>query len=163
MKYRYLIFVLFMFGVCMSCKQIEDENHHNHISFYNGSMSDIYVDFDIKYPDTTVTEMGILQEPDIYKIHAHSSNEEALSLATHDTFEAFFNGPNGKKFIPGDTLMVFVFDAEKLERRDLHIRNSVLVRYDLSLKDLQRLNWTLSYPPTENMKQIKMWLNPDNM
>lgn len=32
----------------------------------------------------------------------------------------------------------------------------VLQRYQLTLKELQQLNWTVTYPPTEAMKDIKM-------
>ena len=58
---------------------------------------------------------------------------------------------------PLDTLMVFVFDARLLETNPSHVEDALLVRYDLSLYDLRRLNWTLAYPPTENMKDMKMW------
>jgi len=33
----------------------------------------------------------------------------------------------------------------------------VLQRYYLSLQDLQKLNWRVSYPPTPEMKDMKMY------
>lgn len=33
----------------------------------------------------------------------------------------------------------------------------VVQRYHLTIKDLERLNWTVTYPPTENMKGVSMW------
>lgn len=33
----------------------------------------------------------------------------------------------------------------------------VLQRYQLKLEDLQRLNWTITYPPTEAMRNVKMY------
>ena len=33
----------------------------------------------------------------------------------------------------------------------------ILKRYDLSKKDLQKLNWNIAYPPIEAMKDIKMY------
>ncbi len=157
MKHYPFIFALLTLFVSINCKPIEDENHHNSIIFNNVTEFDLYIAGDIKYPDTTVTDMGVLRKPEIYKVKACSSNKEALSLHPHSTYESFFIGYKGKKAIPNDTLMVFVYDAEELEKIESHVKNSVLVRYDLSLKDLQRINWTLTYPPTEVMKDIKMY------
>ena len=33
----------------------------------------------------------------------------------------------------------------------------VVQRYHLTIKDLERLHWTVSYPPTEDMKDVNMW------
>lgn len=38
-----------------------------------------------------------------------------------------------------------------------HINNTIIQRYDLSLQDLQDANWMLTYPPSPNMRTIKMW------
>ncbi len=56
--------------------------------------------------------------------------------------------------------MVFVFNADTLETHGWDYakeHNMVMQRYDLSLTDLQNLNWTLTFPPTEEMRNIKMW------
>ena len=33
----------------------------------------------------------------------------------------------------------------------------VVQPYHLTIKDLERLNWTVTYPPTEDMKGVSMW------
>lgn len=33
----------------------------------------------------------------------------------------------------------------------------VVQHYHLTIKDLERLNWTVTYPPTEDMKGVSMW------
>jgi hypothetical protein len=51
--------------------------------------------------------------------------------------------------IPSDTLMIFIFDAEVIETEewsDVVHSYKVLKRYDLSLADLKRMNWTITYP-----------------
>ena len=59
-------------------------------------------------------------------------------------------------------LMVFVFDADTIDYygwsyiRDNHI-NITKQRYDLSLDDLIKLDFILQFPPTEEMRNIKMW------
>ena len=52
--------------------------------------------------------------------------------------------------------MIFIMDADIVE---LHtdFKKAIIQRYDISLQDLQCLNWMLTYPPSENMKDIKMW------
>lgn len=59
-----------------------------------------------------------------------------------------------------DTLIVFVFTADSLDLYGLdYVKRNYLVsqRYDISLSDLQQLNWQLRFPPTEEMRNIKMW------
>jgi len=59
-----------------------------------------------------------------------------------------------------DTLYVFIFEEDVLANHswaDVVDKNLVLQRYNLSLKDLQQLNWQISYPPSEQMKDMKMY------
>lgn len=128
MKHYNLIFVLLMF-FCNSCIYTEDENHHYTISFYNNTDTDLYVIDAEDYPDTTATHLGMLCQDELYKVKAHSLNRDALVQRT--TYESIFND---KKRGNIDTLMVFVFDAEKLDtiESDVHVNNAILVRYDLS-------------------------------
>jgi hypothetical protein len=56
--------------------------------------------------------------------------------------------------------MVFVLDLQVVESNpwmDIYNNYMVLRRYDLSLADLQCLNWIITYPPTEAMKDMKMY------
>ena len=43
------------------------------------------------------------------------------------------------------------------KRWEIEDYEDVLVRYDLKREDLERLHWTISYPPTEAMKDIHMY------
>lgn len=64
------------------------------------------------------------------------------------------------KSVPNDTLSFVIFDADTLAKYPWEvIRNNykILKRYDLSLDDLKRLNYTLYYPATEAMKGMKMY------
>ena len=65
-----------------------------------------------------------------------------------------------KNIIINDTMSVFIFDSEILENiewKEIRDNYMILKRYDLSLEDLQKLDFTLYYPPTEAMKDIKMY------
>ena len=68
------------------------------------------------------------------------------------TYESEFHGM--------DTLIIFVFNSDTLATYGWeNVKDDYLIsqRYDLSLNDLKRMNWHLSFPPTEEMRNIKMW------
>ena len=55
---------------------------------------------------------------------------------------------------------MFVFDSEKYEKTDWSaIRDQYLIlqRYDFTKAELDVLGWHISYPPSSEMKDIKMW------
>ena len=59
-----------------------------------------------------------------------------------------------------DTIRVFVFDSEKYNETDWStIRDQylILLRYDFTKAELDALGWLIAYPPTPEMKDIKMW------
>ena len=56
-------------------------------------------------------------------------------------------------------LSVYIFSQEDVDENgweDILTNNRYLVRYDLSAKDLDRLSGTIYFPPTEEMKDVKM-------
>ena len=172
--YSYLIIQILLF--CISCVPENDEDHHYYITFYNNTGKDLYVDKSSSYPDTLEyfvsrfayypIENYRIASREYSKVNANSHNNEVLRLPWERTYERAFYGHEGiPKDYKNDTMMVFVWDVEIYDKLTLHdrVKDSLLlqdafkVRYDLSYQDLQRLNWTLSCPPTENMKTIKMW------
>jgi hypothetical protein len=51
--------------------------------------------------------------------------------------------------LPKDTMSVYVFHTDTLQNvswEDIRNNYKVLKRYDLSLDDLKRMNWTITYP-----------------
>lgn len=60
----------------------------------------------------------------------------------------------------GDTLSFVICDVEVIEKypwRTIKENYMVQQRYDLSLQDLQKLDYTLYYPPIGIMRDMKMW------
>lgn len=47
-----------------------------------------------------------------------------------------------------------LYDLETIEKDYM-----ILARYDVTQDDIERLDWTLSYPPTPEMQGIHMWLS----
>jgi hypothetical protein len=59
-----------------------------------------------------------------------------------------------------DTLCLFILDADTVKRytwEEIRSEYKILCRYDLSLKDFKRLKYHIYYPPTEAMKDMKMY------
>ena len=59
-----------------------------------------------------------------------------------------------------DTVRVFVLDKKQYDETDWDtIRDQYLIlqRYDFAKADLNFLGWHIAYPPTPEMKDIKMW------
>lgn len=61
---------------------------------------------------------------------------------------------------PQDTLSLFIFHKDTIAKYSWdEIRGDykILTRYDLSLEDLKRLDFVLTYPPDERMNNIKIF------
>ena len=112
-NFAYILVLLFLLPF-YSCRHIEDENHHYVIPFINNSNKAIYI-ASPGYPDTTVSDCGVLLEPQIYKTLPKDMNTSALDMNV--PWEIVFGDRNR---LPNDTLTIFVFDAEKLEARNAH-------------------------------------------
>ncbi len=59
-----------------------------------------------------------------------------------------------------DTMSVFIFHTDTLNKYPWEkIRDDymILKRYDLSLEDLERCDYLLTYPPNEQLKGVKMY------
>ena len=59
-----------------------------------------------------------------------------------------------------DTMSIYFFDAETVDNipwETIREEYKVLKRYDLSLEDIQFLDYEISYPPTEQMKDMRMY------
>lgn len=62
--------------------------------------------------------------------------------------------------LPADTLSIFIISNDIVTTYDWDVMRSgykILKRYDMSLHDLKKLNWTIIYPANEVMKNIKQF------
>jgi hypothetical protein len=142
-----ILLCFFVFFCIISCEKCE----YPLIKFENSSEKPIYITYDVYYPDTLSVRLGISLGKD-FKVEPNSYNTTAFNAAPKG-WETLF------KRISSDTLMIYVFDAVKTDDPNDHtpMKDRILRRYDLSIEDLQRMDWILYYPPTEAMKDIKMW------
>jgi hypothetical protein len=116
----------------------KDNDRHNLIEFINYSNNVLYVCADWWYPDTALNFSNPALSGDYYRVAANSSDDP---LRLMDTYEG--------RFQQFDKIMVFVFDAQVLEKTSwdsVKANYLVLKRYDLSLQALEDVNWTITYP-----------------
>ncbi len=100
------------------------------------------------YPDTLLPTDKIT----VLNVKPSEDGETSSSARWEDRFSV----------LPSDTLSIFIFDAQQLDTtswtktRDEY---RILKRYDFSLKDLQRLDFKITYPPDGRMLNIKSYPN----
>ena len=76
-------------------------------------------------------------------------NPQTKKVEAHSVSNGYYGAPSQAYFEYIDTLSVFIFDAQVLETTSWDIVKAqylVLKRYDLSLDDLNILNWIITYP-----------------
>jgi len=104
----------------------------------NNSNHELFILKGITYPDTAIINERPLINND-FIIKPNTRKVYANPLSWEDDFNQ----------IPSDTVMFFLFDNELLSYASWDsVSNNYLIlkRYDLSLEDLQGMNWTITYP-----------------
>jgi hypothetical protein len=118
-----------------TCKDIDHwdfklkitNNSDRIIYFYN---SDIYPDTTISFEYNPINSIG-------YRVNPGVTESNRIRGTWEDKFQYI------------DTLMIFIFDEETLQIvpwDTIQEKYMILKRYDLSLEDLQGMNWTITYP-----------------
>jgi hypothetical protein len=137
-----------------SCRE-ESSSCHFRIVFNNNYDKNTYTFLGIGYPDTILAirlTYGIFENNEYTQ--SGQNNGDALRHPRNNCLEYIF-----QREIT-DTLMFYIIDVSIVENNSWQtiIDNYlVLQRYDLSLEDIQQLGWSLSFPPTEAMKDMKMY------
>jgi hypothetical protein len=139
----YYLAIFFITFLCSACPKENSDDCHCSIIIINNSNFSIY--FDIS-PDKPGSPNALVHNQTFNKIESRESKKyEERSCIEYDFTKGttFYDG----SFRPLDSLRVYIFDAQVLEH-DLKFK--LLRKYDLSLKDLQNLNWTITYQPIED-------------
>lgn len=104
----------------------------------NNSDKRIYAYAQINHPDTTIGSYNPSLSKQDYEVLPHSEE----SLFSHSWEQDVVKSKS-------DTLMMFLYEAQTVDSTPWDTvvkRYMILKRYDLSLADLQRMNWTITYP-----------------
>lgn len=127
----------------ISCDANNTAYSHKIITVINKTNKTIYVVGSYQYPNTDAYK----NTPDplktgFTKVLLNESTKNVLpSFGT--SYESIYEYE-----IPSGILMVYIFDGPTLETEGwdyIKEHNLVLKRYDLTLKDLKNMNWTIAY------------------
>ncbi len=136
-----LILIFAFVLIAVSCGKDNFNGYDNRLHILNNSNISIYfAPFD-SYPDTSLYGRGVVPTSSAitYKVSAHTTEKLSVNCCWEDIISD----------LPCDTLMLFIFDAKVLETTPwdtVKAKYLVLKRYDLSLQDLEDMNWTITYP-----------------
>lgn len=154
-KIYHTIILLAMIATILSAfkcnPNYEDENYHLKILFENSWKKPIYMDcsFDYRWERNPFenyfhfSEKPMNEYPNSNKILPGETNSEITKKFEY--YEAQIQN--------GDSVAIIVFDGQQPDKKD---SDCFLVYYLLSIKDLQKVNFHLTYPPNENMKNFHM-------
>ena len=138
---KFIVLLFFLIMITARCDYSEG------FRFHNNSTSDVYIDLDlyggILYPDTAI-----------------SKTKRGALYKAGDTFYYTINTAKESILNQHGTVSLFIFDADTFNIYSWEeIRNGykILQRYDISVEDFKALRYNISYPPTEAMKNMKMY------
>ncbi len=144
MKFISRFFILFV--LVSSCSA---EERHHHVRFVN------HCAFPIRVYNQSGTSLRYVEwikdNNSSYYVPANSVNDNALSARRGRYLERRYEEVDAT---------VFVLDARYSYNEVINRESDdgiVLVRYDVSLQDFKDLDWEISFPPDERMKDIRMW------
>lgn len=113
------------------------------ITIYNNSDYTLLTDGKYEYPDTTLNE----------KMYFEMTLPHSKGRATYSTRRWDRVIVNGK-------MSIFILDkniVDNMSWKKIQDDYMILQRYDVSIDELEDLNWTIYYPPTQAMENIYMF------
>jgi hypothetical protein len=141
-----LLMSIFLLVIIVSC---ERKDCHKTIKFVNYSDSIIYIGFTFGIDTLFASRFPNPISHDMYKVISMSENTSALTILS------CLEGRISSSYI-----RIYIFTEHVLSSNtwgSIQKNYMVLQRYDLTKADLQRLNWKITYPPSEAMKDVKMY------
>ena len=156
------VIILFLLAwICMATRCVDKESEYCHtlIKFSNKKEINLRVNYRFVHPNhfpdpSNIRNLYDTASKSIYKVHiGEKDNESAINSIS--CFERTFKIENYS-----DEVFIYVFDSEVVENTPWEVVARdylVLKRYDLTLDDLQILDWKITYPPDERMKDMKMY------
>lgn len=149
MKKIYIVFVLLIVVGCEPFTEkfysIELNNHSNSMIRYTYDKTNSR---NMNYPDTLINN-----NRDNIFLSPLSANSNTYIDSRKPWSEVINNLPN-------DTLSFYIFAEDTINSYPWEIISTeykVLKRYDFSVQDLESLNYKISYPPTGQMKNVRMY------
>jgi hypothetical protein len=141
------IMIILLMWLSSSCREKFDPNFHHYVFFVNDSDQHLYV-------GKTMSSSSL--------VYAHSA-DSVCRFGNITIMEELFNhgGTSYDDYDEEEFFQICVFDEvsypnypekERFAYYELH----TILTWEITLSDLRRLNWRLTFPPTENMKDLTM-------
>lgn len=125
-----LSILIALFLCSSSCEKLVD--HVYSIKIQNNSEGAISFYVSINYPDTSIV-----------------SEKPQLKIAYPSKYTYWDSKENWDDIVPSDTIAVYIFSKNTVDLyswEEIKNDNMILKRYDLSIKDLEKQSWTVTYP-----------------
>lgn len=140
---KYSIFILLFLYLICSANSCSKENGQGHadkrLNIINNTEHIIASFIQYNYPDTSIQDKETPGFNSI-SIEPHSKNVHL----TFVSWETLINQNNQYGII---SILIFSSDTiQTYSWEEIQKNYNVLKRYDLSLQDLERMNWTITYP-----------------
>lgn len=134
---RTITLLILLIVIITSCRK---DYYDTKLNFVNNSDSSIYVISSDFYKDTAYVYANYYpgNDPNQFKIETHETKIPIMPIGSWE-----------RVYEEEDTIAFYVFDAQILETipwDTIKSKYLVLKRYDLTLEDLVRQNWTITYP-----------------
>lgn len=113
-----------------NCEKLVDRGYF--IEVQNNSNDTVWCYSSYNYPDTTL-----------------AANKPLLQMIKPKLYTKLESKEKWEDLLPKDTIIIFILSEDTVEKYSWDkIRNNynILKRCDLSLEDLQDMNWTITYP-----------------
>jgi hypothetical protein len=132
-RIKYLIFFAFAIGLCSS--SCRDNPAYKAIYIKNNSDKTVYYGVSFDYPDTSLLKINQFPGKNGNISHKIKSGEQSFLLAA--------------EFAYNPTMQLFIFDADVIENEpkdSIVAHYKVLKRYQFTESDIEKVNWTITYP-----------------
>jgi hypothetical protein len=149
------IMIVLLIILALLATHCEDEHCHKHFYLMNNSDKVLWVTRSLISPNDT-----LFYRSDIPSLQSISANPGQVYKLGENKNSGLWVRGCFEEYSHSAEVHVFIFDMDIINTidRDTIIKNYMLLqRYDLTIEDLQRLNWQITYPPSEAMRDVKMY------
>lgn len=115
-----------------------------YLTIHNNSDLSVTYAFGVDYPNDSSRTIHSTIRPSEHCV-------ETFGIEKKASWKAFFEGKYGHPY-----LSIFFINSEINVFSEEYGKTSV-VRYDLTLENIEYLGWSVTYPPTQGMKDVHMY------
>ncbi len=148
--------VIFLLGILQGCilytdylygLRMNNNSSNKVVAGFTFDTNEIYC-YGSLYPDTLLPDnkTSIFLEP-------IEIDEERSIYSSECSYDRWFDSNS-------DKISIFVFDQDTLNKyswTEVKESYNILIRYDLTYDDIEKLDYTIPYPPTEEMKEMQIY------